>query len=42
MVLDEKAAEKLHDRLYSEKSDGDTYKITFKTERGLLKDVCHQ
>ena len=32
MVLDEKAAEKLYDRLRLEKSDGDTYKIAFENE----------
>ena len=31
-VSDEKAAKKLYDRLYSEKSDGDTYKITLRLE----------
>ena len=39
MVLDEKSAKKLYDRLYLDHSDRDTYKITFKTEKGLLKDV---
>ena len=39
MILDEKAAEKLYDRLRLEKSDGDTYKIAFKNEKGTLKDV---
>ena len=39
MVSDEKAAKKLYDRLYLEKSEGDTYKITFDTEKGSLKDV---
>ena len=29
MVLDEKSAEKLYNRLHLEKSDGDTYKIAF-------------
>ena len=39
MVSDEKAAEKLYNRLRLEKSDGDTYKIAFDTEVGVLKDV---
>ena len=39
MVLDEKAAEKLYDRLRLEKSDGDIYKIAFENENGTLKDV---
>ena len=39
MVLDEKAAEKLYNRLRLEKSDGDTYKIAFENEKGTLKDV---
>ena len=39
MVLDEKEAEKSYDRLYLEKSDGDTYKITFKTLVLRLKGV---
>ena len=38
-VLDEKAAKKLYDRLRFEKSDGDTYEITFENEKGILKDV---
>ena len=39
MVLDEKTAEKLYDRLHSEKSDGDTYKFAFENEKGTLKEV---
>ena len=39
MVLDEKAAEKLYDRLRLEKSDESTYKIAFENEKGTLKDV---
>ena len=39
MVLDEKAAEKLYDRLRLKTSDGDTYKIAFENEKGTLKDV---
>ena len=39
MVLDEKSAEKLYDRLRLEKSDGDSYKIAFVNEKGALKDV---
>ena len=39
MVLDEKSAEKLYDRLRSEKSDGDFYKIAFENEKGTLKDI---
>ena len=39
MVSDEMAAKKLHDRLYLEKSDRNTYKVTFNTEKGILKDV---
>ena len=39
MVSDEKAAKKLYDPLYLEKSDGDTYKITSDTEKGSLKDL---
>ena len=39
MVLDEKSAEKLYDRLRLEKSDGDAYKIAFENENGALKDV---
>ena len=39
MVLDEKVAEKLYDKLSLEKSDGDTYKITFEKEKWTVKDV---
>ena len=39
MVLDEKSAEKLYNRLRLEKADGDTYKIAFENESGTLKDV---
>ena len=39
MVLDEKSAEKLYDRLRSENSDRDTYNIAFENENGTLKDV---
>ena len=39
MVLDEKSAEKLYNRLRLEKSDGDTYKITFENESGTSKDI---
>ena len=38
MVLDEKSAEKLYDRLYLVKSEG-TYKVTFENERGTNKDI---
>ena len=39
MVLDEKSAEKLYKRLRLEKSDGDTYKVTFENESGTYKDI---
>ena len=39
MVLDEKSAEKLYDRVHLEKSDGYAYKIAFKNENGALKYV---
>ena len=39
MVLDEKAAEKLYNRLCLIESDEGTYKIAFENERGTLKDV---
>ena len=39
MILDEKAAEKLYNRLHLEKSEGDTYKIAFENEKGTLKDI---
>ena len=38
MVLDEKSAEKLYDRLYLVKSEG-TYKVAFENESGALKDI---
>ena len=38
MVLDEKSAEKLYDRLSQEKSEG-TYKVAFKNESGTYKDI---
>ena len=39
MVLDEKSAEKLYNRLRLIESDEGTYKIAFENERGTLKDV---
>ena len=39
MVLDEKSAEKLHNRLRLEKSNEGTCKIAFENESGALKDV---
>ena len=39
MVLDEKSAEKLYKRLRLEKSDGDTYEVTFENESGTYKDI---
>ena len=39
MVLDGKSAEKLYNRLRLEKSDGDTYKISFENESGTYKDI---
>ena len=39
MVLDEKSAEKLYNKLRFEKSDGDTYKIAFENESGTYKDI---
>ena len=38
MVLDEKSAEKLFDRLYLVKSEG-TYKVAFENESNKLKDI---
>ena len=38
MVLDEKSAEKLYNRLYSVESEG-TYKVAFKNESGTYKDI---
>ena len=39
MVLDQQSAEKLYNRLRSEKSDEDIYKIAFVNESGTLKDI---
>ena len=39
MVLDEKSAEKLYNRLRLEKSDEGTHKIAFENESGTLEDV---
>ena len=39
MVSDEKAAEKLYNRLHLIESNKGTYKIAFENERGTLKDV---
>ena len=39
MVLDERSAEKLYNRLRLDKSDGDTYKIAFENESGTYKDI---
>ena len=39
MVFDGKSAEKLYSRLRLEKSDGDTYKISFENESGTYKDI---
>ena len=39
MVLDEKSAEKLYNRLYLIGSDEDTYKIAFENESGRYKDI---
>ena len=39
MVLDEKSAEKLSNRLHLDKSDEHTYKIAFENERGTYKDI---
>ena len=38
LVLDEKSAEKLYNRLYSVESEG-TYKVAFKNESGTYKDI---
>ena len=38
MVLDEKSAEKLYNRLYLVKSEG-TYKVAFENESGTYKDI---
>ena len=39
MVLDEKSADKLYDRLRLTESDEGTYKIAFENKRGALKNV---
>ena len=39
MVLDDKAVEKLHNRLRLIESDEGTYKIAFENEKGTLKDI---
>ena len=39
MVLDEKSAERLYDRLRLVESDEGTYKIAFENESGVLKDI---
>ena len=39
MVLDEKAAEKLNNRLRLIESDKATYRIAFENESGTLKDI---
>ena len=39
MVLDEKAAEKLYNRLRLIESNEGTYKIAFENESGTLRDV---
>ena len=39
MVLDEKSAEKLYNRLRLLKSDEGTYKIAFENESGTYKDI---
>ena len=39
MVIDEKSAEKLFNRLYLIKSDEHTYKIAFENESGTYKDI---
>ena len=39
MVLDEKSAEKLYNRLCLERSDYGTYKIVFENESGVFKDI---
>ena len=39
MVIDEKSAEKLYNRLHLVKSDERTYKIAFENERGTNKDI---
>ena len=39
MVLDEKSAEKLYNRLRLVESDEDTYKVAFENESGTYKDI---
>ena len=39
MVLDEKSAEKLYNRLHLIESDEGTYKIAFENESGTYKDI---
>ena len=39
MVLDEKSAEKLYNRLHLVESDEGTYKVAFKNESGTYKDI---
>ena len=39
MVLDEKSAERLHNRLHLIESDEGTYKIAFENESGTFKDI---
>ena len=39
MVLDEKSAERLHNRLFLVKSNEGTYKIVFENESGAYKDI---
>ena len=39
MVLDEKSAERLYNRLFLVKSDEGTYKIVFENESGTYKDI---
>ena len=39
MVIDEKSAEKLYNRLHLVKSDERTYKISFKKDGGTNKDI---
>ena len=39
MVLDDKSAEKLYNRLHSVESDKGTYNIVFENESGTYKDI---
>ena len=39
MVLDEKSAEKLYNRLHLVETDEGTYKIAFENESGTFKDI---